>query len=164
MNTFGQYIKRVRESKSLTLTEVAEKVGMSHSHLSRIENGERKAPKTTTLKKLAEALRIPFQEIMVEAGLVTKEDWLKMDLPDIDDNDSEVIGYDKVFAGVKDGELKESPNSYSNEKELAKEEIIPIEELIEKNLSYKGHNLTDEQKKQLAAILEGAAQIMFPKE
>ncbi|MBP1312273.1 transcriptional regulator with XRE-family HTH domain [Paenibacillus sp. 1182] len=68
--SFGQFIKRLRESKSLTITEVAEKAGISHSHLSRIENGERNAPKVQTLQKLSKILNCPFDIMMERAGYI----------------------------------------------------------------------------------------------
>ncbi|GIP25504.1 hypothetical protein J23TS9_06340 [Paenibacillus sp. J23TS9] len=68
MNNFGQFIKSAREAKKLTLTEVAENAGISHSHLSRIESGERNPPKAPVMQKLAHALGINFLELMEQAG------------------------------------------------------------------------------------------------
>jgi transcriptional regulator with XRE-family HTH domain len=68
MESFGQYLKRLRETKNLTLTEVAEQAGINHSHLSRIESGLRNPPKATTMQKLAVALGVPFIELMEKAG------------------------------------------------------------------------------------------------
>ncbi|WP_019123589.1 helix-turn-helix domain-containing protein [Brevibacillus massiliensis] len=74
MNEFGRYIKQIRESKNLTLTYVAEQIGIDHSHLSRIENGERNAPKAPTIRKLAKVLGVSFLELMEKAG-----HWEKLD-------------------------------------------------------------------------------------
>lgn len=65
---FGQFIKELRESKKLTLSEVAKFIGISHSHLSRIENGERNPPKARTLQKLSKLLNVPFNVLMKQAG------------------------------------------------------------------------------------------------
>lgn len=69
MSSFGQFIKSVREERKLTLSEVAEKSGISHSHLSRIESGDRNPPKAPVMQKLARALNIPFIQLMDKAGL-----------------------------------------------------------------------------------------------
>lgn len=52
---FGDYIKRLRESKGLGLNELAEKAGLSNATISYIESG-RNEPSTRTIQKLAKAL------------------------------------------------------------------------------------------------------------
>lgn len=68
MISFGEFIKSAREKKELTITEVAEAAGISHSHLSRIENGERNPPKSMTLYKLGKILDITYREMLERAG------------------------------------------------------------------------------------------------
>lgn len=51
------------------------KTGLSHSYISQIERGERGrngAPAPATLAKLALALEIPYQELMIKAGYLDK--------------------------------------------------------------------------------------------
>ncbi|WP_081327457.1 helix-turn-helix domain-containing protein [Paenibacillus polymyxa] len=74
MKSFGQFIKSAREEKGLTLTQVAEASGISHSHLSRIESGDRNPPKTPVMQRLAKALGVSFIELMDKAG-----QWEKLD-------------------------------------------------------------------------------------
>lgn len=68
LTDFGRFIRKARESKGLSVTAVAEQVGINHSHLSRIENGDRNPPKIPTILKLSQVLEIPFNELMEKAG------------------------------------------------------------------------------------------------
>lgn len=55
----GSTIKTYRRNKKITLKELAEKVGITASFLSDIENGK-KQPSVETLSKLAEAFEVPL--------------------------------------------------------------------------------------------------------
>jgi len=68
MNEFGTYIKRIRENKNMTLNQVALYADISAAQLSRIENGKRETPKPVTVEKIAKALRVDYEELMVVAG------------------------------------------------------------------------------------------------
>jgi len=56
-------LRRVREQRGVTLTEVAERTGISKSTLSRLENGQRK-PSLELLLPLAEAYQVPLDELV----------------------------------------------------------------------------------------------------
>ncbi|AQU78304.1 helix-turn-helix domain-containing protein [Planococcus faecalis] len=68
MTNFSEYIRETRTRKDLSLKEVAEKGGFSHSYLSQIETGKRGAPKSTMIKKLAEGLGVPYLLLLEKAG------------------------------------------------------------------------------------------------
>ncbi len=70
MSEFGEYIKKVRESKDMTLNQVAIYSDISAAQLSRIENGKRGVPKPATIEKLAKALKINYEDLMVKAGYI----------------------------------------------------------------------------------------------
>lgn len=57
----------MRESRGLTLNQVALYSGISAAQLSRIENSKRNAPKPTTIKKIAEALKVDYELLMGKA-------------------------------------------------------------------------------------------------
>lgn len=59
----GEYVKRKREEEKLSLRQVALKVNVSASTLSRIENGIG-APDSPTLARLASWLGIPLERLM----------------------------------------------------------------------------------------------------
>lgn len=65
---FGKYLRAARVSKNLTLSQIGKEVGLSHSYLSQIETGLKKAPSPEILKKLAEAIGVPYLEMMEKAG------------------------------------------------------------------------------------------------
>lgn len=58
----GQTIKRLREQANMTQIELAEKAGLTQSHVSRIENAEH-SPTHFTLDKIAKALSVEIREL-----------------------------------------------------------------------------------------------------
>lgn len=68
MQIFGDYLKELRESKGMTVNQLAVYSGVSAAAISRIENGKRGVPKPETIKKLSEALKEPYPEMMKVAG------------------------------------------------------------------------------------------------
>ena len=56
-------LRRVREQRGFTLTEMAERTGISKSTLSRLENGQRK-PSLELLLPLAQAYRVPLGDLV----------------------------------------------------------------------------------------------------
>jgi transcriptional regulator with XRE-family HTH domain len=54
----GATIRTLRESIGLTLKELGAAVGRDHSHLSRVERGEKKAPRALCIA-IARALGVP---------------------------------------------------------------------------------------------------------
>lgn len=65
---FGRYLRALREEKKLSINQLAMYSKVSAALISRIENGQRSAPKPETLFKLSEALRVPYHELMDHAG------------------------------------------------------------------------------------------------
>lgn len=65
---FNEYLKSLRKNKKLTQIQLAEKSGVSKTHISRIETESDSAPKPETLKKLAPALDVNFEHLMYMAG------------------------------------------------------------------------------------------------
>jgi len=53
---FGDYLKRERKARDLTLRALAEKSGTSSAYLSQLETGARPQPKPTMLKKIVTGL------------------------------------------------------------------------------------------------------------
>ncbi len=88
MSEFGAYIKKIRESKNLTLNQVALYSEISAAQLSRIETGKRGVPKPTTIRKISEALKVDYEELMVKAGHIqTVEDKVQHSLSEKDERD-----------------------------------------------------------------------------
>ncbi len=59
----GPRLRKVREQRGITLTDVAERTGISKSTLSRLENGQRR-PSLELLLPLAQAYRVPLDDLV----------------------------------------------------------------------------------------------------
>ncbi|MEQ6902296.1 XRE family transcriptional regulator [Nocardioides sp. YIM 152588] len=59
----GPRLRSVRESRGITLTDVAGRTGISKSTLSRLENGQRK-PSLELLLPLAQAYQVPLDDLV----------------------------------------------------------------------------------------------------
>lgn len=71
MSDVGKVIKERRLAKGMSKRALAEKAGISHSEVHRIENGERQNPSVPMLIALADALGIPQDDILMLAGYKT---------------------------------------------------------------------------------------------
>ncbi|MDM5321482.1 helix-turn-helix transcriptional regulator [Bacillus altitudinis] len=67
---FGAYLRALREEKKLSVNQLAMYSEVSAAGISRIENGKRGIPKPPTIRKLAGALKVPYEEIMQAAGYI----------------------------------------------------------------------------------------------
>lgn len=65
---FGEVLKEYREKKGFSVNQLAHYSEVSASLISRIENGKRGVPKPETIAKLAKALKVDYDELMVKAG------------------------------------------------------------------------------------------------
>ena len=74
--TLGDFVRRIRNKKGLSLTDVAEQSGrygppIASSYVSRIENDPTRKPTAVALRKLAHGLGIPPEDLLVRAaGLI----------------------------------------------------------------------------------------------
>jgi len=144
-NDLGNYLRKLRGKRSLR--DVAERTGLSHTYIADVENGFRRGsnkpikPTPETLKKLSEAYGGgEYTNLMVLAGYWPEDELLEPK--------------DKILQNDK----KESPSAYTA-KELSE---IPIEELANHTLTYKGHVLSEDEKRQFLTILK-AAEAMIEK-
>jgi len=67
--TLAQFVKKKREEKNYSIRELAEKAGVSHSEIARIEKGERTNPSASMLRAIATALFVPITELLETVGL-----------------------------------------------------------------------------------------------
>jgi transcriptional regulator with XRE-family HTH domain len=65
--TFGRYIRRVREERALTITEVARQLDISIGYLSRMERDRENPPPDKLMKALARALDLPADDLFTAA-------------------------------------------------------------------------------------------------
>ncbi|WP_421927689.1 helix-turn-helix domain-containing protein [Lysinibacillus capsici] len=77
---FGEEIRKLRKANGLTLTQLEELTGISHSYLSQLERGERgnKNPPTEIFSKLAKTLKVSKLYLYRAAGLLDETDILEI--------------------------------------------------------------------------------------
>ena len=63
LDLVGPRLKRIRGQRGITLTDLAERTGISKSTLSRLENGQRR-PSLELLLPLAQAYRVPLDDLV----------------------------------------------------------------------------------------------------
>jgi transcriptional regulator with XRE-family HTH domain len=136
---YGKFIEHHRIASGFkSQRRLADKTGISSATISRIEAGIQR-PEPGTLKTLAKYLHTTsLVELMVVCGY-----WDEEELLDPIDTDSKIKN-------------TKSPIS-TGEKGLSE---IPIEELANHTLTYKGHVLTDEEKQHLVQLLKAGADML----
>lgn len=72
--SFGDELKKIRESRGMTVNQLAMYSGVSSASISRYETGDRGIPKPPTLEKLSKGLKIDYNELMKIAGHLRGED------------------------------------------------------------------------------------------
>ncbi len=60
----GKKIRTLRKDRGMTLNQLADQSGVSKSYLSYVERGLQKNPSVDILSKLANAMDIPFIELI----------------------------------------------------------------------------------------------------
>ncbi|MEC3979633.1 helix-turn-helix domain-containing protein [Amycolatopsis sp. H20-H5] len=71
---FGQYIKRLRENRKLTIRGLASDAGIDSGNLTRLEHGRMARPAPDTLAALATALHVPLADMFAMVGYVVPYD------------------------------------------------------------------------------------------
>jgi len=67
-NKFGNYMRKLRKEKGLTLKQVEQAADVSNAYLSQIERGVRNPPHPDILKRLAKAYEVTHRELLIAAG------------------------------------------------------------------------------------------------
>ena len=70
---FGTLLKEVRRSKQVSQRELADRVGVDFSYISKIENNRLAPPAADTIVKICEALDVPSEVLLAHAGKVSSE-------------------------------------------------------------------------------------------
>jgi transcriptional regulator with XRE-family HTH domain len=64
----GRFLKRSRQVRALSATQVARTAGISAAYLSKLENDAVKKPSPPVLHQLSTALAVPYAELMRLSG------------------------------------------------------------------------------------------------
>lgn len=67
--TLGEYLKQARERAGLSQRQLAARVGIHYSYLSRLERSENDAPSAEVLQDLADVLEIPGADLLAFIGV-----------------------------------------------------------------------------------------------
>ena len=70
MDTIGQRIREIRKSRNLTQRELADRVGINFTYLSRVENDrldDEQTPREETIQRIAKALHTDPDELLLLA-------------------------------------------------------------------------------------------------
>ena len=70
----GSLIQQDREKAGLSLSQYAAIVGLSHTYLSRLENGTRRRPSPDVLVRIAEARHVCLADLFLAAGYLLPSD------------------------------------------------------------------------------------------
>jgi transcriptional regulator with XRE-family HTH domain len=65
--TFGGKLKEIRRLKGISQRELANKVGVDFSYISKVENDRLPPPSSETIEKICEALGVPLEDLLVLA-------------------------------------------------------------------------------------------------
>lgn len=94
----GEYLKKIRKSKDLSLRQVDYKSDVSFSHLSMIENGSRK-PSPLTLKELAKIYNLDYIDLYEKAGYLDLAEKERLEKKSTS-NSAVVFVYGTIPAGI----------------------------------------------------------------
>ncbi len=146
---FGETIKNARLAKDLSLRDLAELTGLDHSYIGRLEKNS-STPSRETVTKLAKALNIPENELMVIAGYIEAED------KELKEKILEVLEKNKKERLLRGGEairkITDTPSpSLDDELHAIMRELGPDVTLQFYDLK----GMTQEEKEQLKIFLEG---------
>ncbi|MCR8978655.1 helix-turn-helix domain-containing protein [Brevibacillus laterosporus] len=129
MKAFGEELRQLRKEKGFSIRKLSELSGVAHSYLSQVETGKRGIPKVETLEKIAAGLDIPLEDLLVLAGYIDPEDYMRMKNEREDVEWSLAEQKQEPFA--LDFLLISSHPLYFQDKLLTKEEKAKIQSIIE---------------------------------
>jgi len=69
----GEYIRRQRLKRNMSLRQLADQLQLHHSYLSRLEAGDYKHPSPEVLQRIALALEIDYQDLFALTGYAAPE-------------------------------------------------------------------------------------------
>lgn len=90
MSEFGDYLKDLRTTKNITLRELSDRTGVSHTQINRIENGQQ-SPKPATIKKIADGLDMDYNLLLSIAGHIDLNDELYKEIRETQRLISEIV-------------------------------------------------------------------------
>lgn len=71
--TFGQALKQIRREKNVSQRDLANKVGVDFSYISKIENDRLPPPSADTIVRISKILDVPSETLLAQSGKVSSE-------------------------------------------------------------------------------------------
>jgi len=71
--TFGQLLKGIRREKGVSQRELADKVGIDFSYISKVENDRMAPPSADTIQRMCEVLQVSTEILLSKSGKLTGE-------------------------------------------------------------------------------------------
>ena len=71
--TFGEKLRELRRQAGLTQRDLAEKVGLDFSYISKVENDRNPPPAADTIVKICEALEMPAESLLALKGQIPSD-------------------------------------------------------------------------------------------
>lgn len=71
--SFAEYFRSLLIKKDISLYELSARTGIGSGHLSRLATGKRSAPKPPMLRQIAEAIGVPYEEMLEQAGYLEQK-------------------------------------------------------------------------------------------
>jgi len=73
VKTFGQTLRELRHSKGISQRDLAKRVGVDFSYISKVENDRLPPPAADTIIKICDTLSAPPDELLALTGKMPKE-------------------------------------------------------------------------------------------
>lgn len=72
--TFGEYFRSLRREHNFTQRELADKIGVSYTYISKIENDAFPPPSRETLEKIAKVYKLEnANDLLIEAKIIPED-------------------------------------------------------------------------------------------
>jgi choline kinase/DNA-binding XRE family transcriptional regulator len=136
METFGEYIKKMREIRRIGLREMAKAVQISAAYLSDIEKNKRGGPSKEVITKISNLLELNLESLFDLAGISSNK--VPPDLPEII---KEYPALSKLIRAVKKKDL-DNHQILRLAKELEEEKVKAI--IIAAGIGSRMQHLTDD--------------------
>lgn len=82
MRLIGEKIKKLRENKKMSISELAEKAGVAKSYLSSIERNIQSNPSIQFMEKIGQVLGVSVKELLGESSMESTDqldgEWLEI--------------------------------------------------------------------------------------
>jgi len=101
MGQFGEFLRKLREDRGMTLRDVEEKIHISNAYLSQVESGQRNIPTMRILSKLAEVYGCNVDALTNAAEAELRHKKTKAEEPPTPGGDFICRGYEKLSDGNK---------------------------------------------------------------